>query len=131
MKQEDYRKGLTIKLSQSLRLRCCGCDPVPEGATVVLFDRISPNRAEIGLYFGPESPTGVWHHKVWPIGRVPMRDDSPGLKNLVVPGTGKASDLFPQGGFCLHKVKISGIQGDVTGSVRPEIFEREQAEMAE
>ena len=123
MKPGDYKRGLTVKLSAPLRLRCCGCDPIPEGATVVLFDKVSQNRAEVGLYFEPEAPTGVWHHKVWPIGQVPVRDGPPGKRMFTGPGTAKASDLFPQGGFCLHKVKISGIQGDVTGAVRPEIFE--------
>ena len=127
MKLSDYKKGLTVKLSSPLRVRCCGCNPIPAGATVVLFDRTGSNRTWVGLYFDPEAPLDgpnpAVHHKAWPIGGMPVQKSPVGG---FTSATRTAKDIFPQGGFCLHKVKISGIQGDVTGQVRPEIFEFKQ-----
>ena len=125
MKRDDYKKGLTIKLSLPLRVRCCECDPIPEGATIVLFDQVSLNRTYVGLYFEPDAPSGSWHHRICPIGELPIKNSPSGG---FVTATGKARDIFPQGGFCLHKVKISGIQGEVTGEVKPEIFKKADIE---
>ena len=43
-----------------------------------------------------------------------------------MPATGTAKDIFPNGGFCLHKVKISVIQGDILGNANPDIFNRKE-----
>ena len=127
MKPDHYKKGLVVKLTQLVRVRCCSCDPIPQETQIVLFDRLSPNRAMVGLYFGPEAPTGgenpAYHHTVWPIGKL-EKDIPGGMKR----GTGKAGDIFPNGGFCLHKVKISGIQGEVVGEVNSEVFKKADGE---
>jgi hypothetical protein len=149
MKREDYKKGLIVKLVQPVRVRCCEVDPIPQDAQIVLFDQISPNRANVGLYFGPEAPYDAYHHTIWPIGKLEKKitEDHPlwnALKRAWIKliggnplpkgakkGTGKAGDIFPQGGFCLHKVKISGIQGEVVGEVKKQIFERAGNETAQ
>ena len=125
MKRDDYKKGLVVKLTQPVRVRCCGVDPIPQDAQIVLFDQLSPNRANVGLYFDPEAPLGgpnpAIHHTAWPLGEMPIKKSPPGGFTAA---TGKAKDIFPNGGFCLHKVKISGIQGEVIGEVNKEIFEK-------
>ena len=127
MKRDEYKKGLIVKLAQPLRVRCCGCEPIPQGAQVVLFDQLSPNRANVGLYFGPDAPlhgpSPAVHHTAWPIGEIPVKKSPPGG---FTSATGTAKDIFPNGGFCLHKVKISGIRGDILGNVNPDIFKRKE-----
>jgi len=130
VKPSDYKKGLIVKLAKPVRVRCCEASPIPEGAQIVLFDQLTQNRANVGLYFEPEAPlhgpNPAVHHRAWPIGEMPVKKSPPGGFTAA---TGKAKDIFPNGGFCLHKVKISGIQGEVLGSVNPEIFNRsKQAE---
>ena len=130
VKRDDYKKGLVVKLAQPIRVRCCGCEPIPQDAQIVLFDQVGPNRAIVGLYFGPDAPLGgenpAFHHKVWPIRKL-EKNIPGGMKK----GTGKAGDIFPNGGFCLHKVKISGIQGEVLGEVNKEIFEKAGSKAAQ
>lgn len=94
---------------------------------IVLFDQLSPNRANVGLYFGPDAPlhgpNPAVHHAAWPIGEIPAKKSPAGG---FTSATGMAKDIFPNGGFCLHKVKISGIQGEILGNVNPDIFNRKE-----
>ena len=149
MKLDDYKKGLVVKLTQPVRVRCCANIPIPQGAQIVLFDQLSPNRANVGLYFEPDAPGNAYHHTIWPIGKLEKNivEDHPLWSSMkrawmrligknplpkgAKRGTGKAGDIFPNGGFCLHKVKISGIQGEVIGEVNKEVFEKASSEASQ
>lgn len=125
MKRKNYKKGLVIKLTQLVRIHCCNAYPIPKYAIIVLFDPISLSHANVGLYFDPEAPLDgpnpAIHHTAWPIGEMPIKKSPPGGFTAT---TGKAKDIFPNGGFCLHTVKISDIQGRILGEINSEIFKK-------
>lgn len=111
MKREHYREYALVKLDKPLRVRCCNCAPFPAGLVVACFKRTSPNRAMVGNYVPPEANPFDYHHDVMAIGGAGT------IEEAQAKGT-----MFPRGGFCLHRVKVSGISGPVVGELNPGIF---------
>ncbi len=114
MRREDFREGMFVELSEPLRVRCspkrCGVDPFPAGATILLHKQLGPNRASVGLYFSGDAAKvfpPVYHHDIFtPFGRATPEE----FVRLRTP--------FPNGGFCIHEVRISGIRGRCVGTFK-------------
>ena len=109
-----FKVGLLVRLDTALRVRCCQAQPIPSGTVVVLFALTSPNRAQVGLYFGPDydAANPPYHHAIRPLGELDIE---------LAQQTGRT---FPGGGFCCHQVKRSGIHGEIIGALSAEARSR-------